>query len=253
MLVEMAAVKALEGGTQKRGGRRQQGRYIALALFEGLKSAVRLAVLRQGGARLLQRAGEEGVARPPPGKELEEDLRKFRARYCLPPSTGVSSAGTRSDAEAFALRRSALTVANARALLGTAETVHALRPAVYALFLWRHGRASWRPFAASLALDLASLAIHSRAQAMLASERPNPSRHYLDKPYTEKEREELLRRKLVLAMYLLRSPVFELGAQPALERLAGALTRLPLVGALAPRGSELLIGMQQYFSYTNAV
>ena len=87
---------------------------------------------------------------------------------------------------------------------------------------------------------------------MLASERPNPSRHYLDKPYTEKEREELLRRKLVLAMYLLRSPVFELGAQPALERLAGALTRLPLVGALAPRGSELLIGMQQYFTYTNA-
>ncbi len=78
-------------------------------------------------------------------------------------------------------------------------------------------------------------------------------RRYLDKCYTESERDELSRRKLVLAVYLLRSPLFELGARPALETVAGALTRLPLVGGLAPRGSELLIGMQQFFSYTNAL
>ena len=134
----------------------------------------------------------------------------------------------------------------------TAETIHALRPAIYALFLYRHGRASWRPFMTSLALDLASLAIHLRVRGILERERPGVLPRYLDKPYTERERDELLRRKLVLAMYLLRSPLFELGARPTLEMLARALTRLPLVGGIAPRGSELLIGMQQYFSYTNA-
>ncbi len=252
VLVEMAAAKCLEEDGE--GGRRYQGRYAGLALFEGLKSVMRLALLRQGGARLLQRGGEEGAVRPPPGKALEQDLLNFRVRYCLPPADGLAHPRvTSGDPEAGAHLQSAQrSVEAARALTKTAEIVHALRPAVYAVFLYRHGRASWRPFVASLSLDLASLAIHARARAILEGGGTVASRRYLDKPYTERERDELSRRKLVLAMYLLRSPLFELGARPTLETVAGALTRLPLVGSLAPRGSELLIGMQQYFSYTNA-
>ena len=237
-------------------GRRHQGRYAGLALFEGLKSVMRLALLRQGGARLLERGGEEGAVRPPPGKALEQDLLDFRARYCLPPADGLArpratSRGPEAGAHLPSAAHSA--VEAAQVLTKTAEIVHALRPAVYALFLYRHGRTSWRPFLASISLDLASLAIHARARGILEGGGTGVPRRYLDKSYTESERDELSRRKLVLAVYLLRSPLFELGARPALETVAGALTRLPLVGGLAPRGSELLIGMQQFFSYTNAL
>ena len=253
VLVEMAAAKCLEeDGEGGRCGRRHRGRYAGLALFEGLKSVMRLALLRQGGARLLQRGGEEGAVRPPPGKALEQDLLNFRVRYCLTPADGLAHPrATSGDPEAH-LQSAQRSVEAARALTKTAEIVHALRPAVYAVFLYRHGRASWRPFVASLSLDLASLAIHARARAILECGGTVASRRYLDKPYTERERDELSRRKLVLAMYLLRSPLFELGARPALETVAGALTRLPLVGSLAPRGSEFLIEMQKYFTYTNA-
>lgn len=66
------------------------------------------------------------------------------------------------------------------------------------------------------------------------------------------EQDELTRRKLLLAYYLLRDPLFARYTGPALRRWQGLAGRVPLAGWLTDKLVELVGGVQQYYSYTAA-
>lgn len=66
------------------------------------------------------------------------------------------------------------------------------------------------------------------------------------------EKQELQRRKALLLWYLIRSPFFEAATRPAVGYALTWLRPVPLVSSVAEKASEILYGIQQYFTYTNA-
>ena len=72
------------------------------------------------------------------------------------------------------------------------ELLHILQPLTHLASLALCGPASWKPFLLSLAMDCSSLSLHSQEERL-----------------TERERRELVRRRLALLSYLLRSPLYD--------------------------------------------
>lgn len=70
--------------------------------------------------------------------------------------------------------------------------------------------------------------------------------------WSREERDELTRRKLLLAYYLLRDPLFAHATGPALARWQGIVGRLPLAGWVSGKLVELVCGIQHYYTYTAA-
>eukprot|EP00897_Mesotaenium_endlicherianum_P003978 jgi/Mesen1/3608/ME000020S03138 len=62
----------------------------------------------------------------------------------------------------------------------------------------------------------------------------------------------MLRRKTLLLLYLLRSPCFDQFTRRPVEGMESALKSLPLIGTLAEKGLELLLGIQSIYFYTAA-
>ncbi len=62
----------------------------------------------------------------------------------------------------------------------------------------------------------------------------------------------MTRRKLMLAYYLLRDPLFARHTRPVVERWRGRLGAIPLVGLLADKAAEILLSIQGYYTYTSA-
>eukprot|EP00850_Spirogloea_muscicola_P016085 SM000128S26218 [mRNA] locus=s128:106389:108151:- [translate_table: standard] len=139
------------------------------------------------------------------------------------------------------------------ACLVAAELLHILRPVVYVLAIRRLGRASWRPWLLSLAVDLASLALLERAAVTTtaASAPVLPGRLALPGAATSPQKEEVRRRRMLLLLYLFRTPCFDAVARRPLESVERSLKPIPLVGLLAERAMELLLGVQQFYFYTS--
>ncbi|RMZ57345.1 hypothetical protein APUTEX25_004179 [Auxenochlorella protothecoides] len=238
VLVELGAL----WGERARG----RNRYDALVAYEALKAGVRGFVLLRSQGRMLLQGGlgnleQEALAastsgRPAGGRPTEvfDAFARFREHHC-------------------------------RAALEEERALHVLRPLIYAATLRRWGRRAWRPWLASLLVDLASrqlsfrAAATSRQAAYAAAASPAVQGTSMAVLYrlqgirfTAAESEELLRRRTSLLFYLLRDPVFASHTRPALGRLAGKLERVPLVGWGGGRLLEILDGMQQLYSYTSA-
>ena len=73
-----------------------------------------------------------------------------------------------------------------------AELLHILQPLAHLSCLALCGENSWKPLILSLVLDCSSLSLHSQAECL-----------------TERERRELVRRRMALLFYLLRSPLYD--------------------------------------------
>ena len=56
----------------------------------------------------------------------------------------------------------------------------------------------------------------------------------------------------LLLWYLIRSPFFEVATRPAVGYALTWLRPIPLVSSIAEKACEILYGIQQYFTYTNA-
>ena len=63
------------------------------------------------------------------------------------------------------------------------------------------------------------------------------------------EERELAARRLRLAVYLLRDPLFAGYTRRALDAWVSGSSRLPLVGWLSGRAAEILVGAQRYYTY----
>ena len=155
LLVEMSAQRAFGS----------DGKWPVLAALESAKAALRLTVLtRSGGCVLVGDVAPGTTVRTPgwalPGKQgvrerAERTLRALEAfrtgralSICrVAPALGCSPAALRPQAAAM------LEVHRRRQLLA-GESLRLLRPVVYCLAASRYGRRSWKPWLASLLMDL---------------------------------------------------------------------------------------------------
>ncbi|KAL3680984.1 hypothetical protein R1sor_023940 [Riccia sorocarpa] len=130
------------------------------------------------------------------------------------------------------------------------------RPLVYVLLVWRYGLKSWRPWLSSLSVDLIGMYLVSsattEADRRLASERPPSVAQASLGSLSARERQELRRRQLLWALYVMRNPFFDSYTRRPLEKVESLLSPVPLFGTLAGKAVELLYAVQGFYSYTAA-
>eukprot|EP00976_Prorocentrum_cordatum_P077974 1182907-Prorocentrum_minimum.AAC.10 len=160
-------------------------------------------------------------------------------------------------------------------MLLTAETLHIMRPVVYALALSKWGKQKWRPWLLSLAMDLTSTSLYTTYQQTAigwltvdsGACEPYGTRQLacaLLKRFglfwttqnggrlSRANRTELVRRQLLLVYYLMRSPCFDKGVHPPLRLIESGLGRVPLVGGLYSKVLDIMVAVQGYYFYTSA-
>ena len=104
------------------------------------------------------------------------------------------------------------------------------------LLLYRHGAQSWKP-GASLAVELWSATHH----------RPR-SRSLHTNPVCVRESEARWAR---MVLYFARSPFYDAFTRGRLKSVRRALKPVPLLGAAANAGYNLLDEIQEYYTYTS--
>lgn len=114
-----------------------------------------------------------------------------------------------------------------------AEVLYILRPVLHLLLIRRYGWNSWKAWAASLAIDTASLQLHA------------PDADHDDSV-------ELQRRSALMLLYFARSPAFDFASDRVLRRTQSVLRRIPLLGSATGSAVDLLCAFQQFWFYVSA-
>ncbi|KVH89152.1 Peroxisome membrane protein, Pex16 [Cynara cardunculus var. scolymus] len=122
------------------------------------------------------------------------------------------------------------------------EFMFIARPLIYVLLIRKYGLRSWLPWFVSLSIDLIGMS----ASTMSLTDHED-KRLSLSVP----EKDELRRRKLLLALYLMRDPCFGKYTRQRLESTEKTLEHVPVVGFLAGKLIELLVGVQTRYTYTS--
>lgn len=126
------------------------------------------------------------------------------------------------------------------------EVLLILRPLVYVLLIKRYGLGSWKPWLVSLAVDLTGTTIISRFTS------PDLTRIGRGYSLSSAEKEEIKRRRLLWAFYVMRDPFFSKYTRQRLEYSEQLLKPIPVIGTLIAKAVELLIGVQTRYSYISA-
>ena len=143
------------------------------------------------------------------------------------------------------------------AWLMAGEIIHILRPLVYSYSCGSSGERSWRPWLTSLGMDAAAFACTARAGGggpmSLLTPVGTGDDGALVLPYLDEEQAaELRRRKMLWFLYLMRSPAFELLAEPVSRGAAGVFEGVPLLGGMAVYALNMLLYVQRHHFYTSA-
>lgn len=156
-----------------------------------------------------------------------------------------------SDTSTLAIERPTLSsILSEKGLRGglylMGETLFILRPLVYVLFIRKYGTRSWIPWFVSLAVDLAGLSASSLA---------TKSKEGINAPkeirLSVAEKDELRRRKVLWALYLMRDPFFCNYTRRRLEATQKVLEPIPVIGLLTEKLVELIFGAQTRYTYTS--
>ncbi|KAB2595591.1 peroxisome biogenesis protein 16-like [Pyrus ussuriensis x Pyrus communis] len=123
------------------------------------------------------------------------------------------------------------------------EALFITRPLIYVLFIRKYGVRSWIPWFLSLAVDFTGMGILSRIE----SSRDGTKEQHFHLSVAEKN--EVKRRKLLWALYLMRDPFFSKYTRQKLESAEKVLEPVPIVGFLTAKLVELLIGAQTRYTY----
>lgn len=119
-----------------------------------------------------------------------------------------------------------------------AEMLYALKPLIHLSSIYRFGNNTWKPWALSLLIDLASLQIHKSAKY------PNIIK------LTPRQQLQLSRRYFSLLLYLLRSPFYDRHTRDRLMSfLRGCSEKLPLVGLICSPLAHYIPHWQQTYFY----
>lgn len=123
------------------------------------------------------------------------------------------------------------------------EVMSILRPLIYVLLIRKYGFRSWFPWSMSLAMDVMGMSILSHVTTSWRSK--TDGQIHLSNP----EKHELNRRKLLWALYLMRDPFFCKYSRQRLESTEKLLEPIPVIGFLAAKLIELMVGAQTRYTY----
>ncbi|PSS24337.1 Peroxisome biogenesis protein [Actinidia chinensis var. chinensis] len=129
------------------------------------------------------------------------------------------------------------------ALFMLGEVMFITRPLIYVLLIRKYGIRSWFPWCISLAVDLAGVGILSHVM-MLRQSTEGRQLHL-----SELEKNELRRRKLLWALYLMRDPFFDKYTRKKLQSAERLLEPVPVIGILTSKIMELITGAQTRYTY----
>ncbi|XP_022757169.1 peroxisome biogenesis protein 16-like isoform X2 [Durio zibethinus] len=129
------------------------------------------------------------------------------------------------------------------ALFVLGEVLFITRPLIYVLFIRRYGVRSWIPWFLSLAVDFIGIGFLSHVTKSGKSEREQQFH------LSASEKDEVKRRKLLWALYLMREPFFSKYTRQKLESTEKLLEPVPLFGTLTAKIVELVIGAQTRYTY----
>ncbi|KAJ7299433.1 hypothetical protein O6H91_Y233100 [Diphasiastrum complanatum] len=136
-------------------------------------------------------------------------------------------------------------------LVMVGEVLFVLRPLIYVLLIRRYGLRSWKPWLSSIFLDLAAVNLqvfNDRARSKIELAQGGITSFV---PLSDPEKQELRRRRLLLALHLFRDPFFSKYSRPRLEYMERLFKPLPVVGFLSEKALEFLYGIQGFYSYTS--
>ncbi|KAJ4788341.1 Peroxisomal membrane protein PEX16 [Rhynchospora pubera] len=237
----------------------QEGKWGFIAAMEAIKALVRLVAFKESGFKMLLQGGEvvndgTGLTASAEGSSQDSQLprglegravnalNKFgqNAKYNL---------GTYRPAPVMpAPKPTFSSIWHERGLHGRlyliGEVVHVLRPVIYVLFIRKCGIKSWTPWLVSLVVDLTGITLVSHATSEGSKRRGRPYQ------LSESEKDELKRRKNILALYILRDPFFTRYTRSRLEKVDKVLSPVPIVSFFTSKLVELLIGIQTRYTYT---
>uniref|UniRef100_A0A7I4FDP0 Peroxisomal membrane protein PEX16 n=1 Tax=Physcomitrium patens TaxID=3218 RepID=A0A7I4FDP0_PHYPA len=250
VLVEMSSEHFL--------GRDQK--WTPVAVVEALKAFMRLLVLHKSGYKMLIDGGETLNREEKPESSHCDVLGKSQIRGATPSSSNQPRAiqamnkyrnnvGTRPSwlvakpvatppppppTQHFEPKSSA----PIRKFKILGEVLLILRPFLYVMMIRRHGLRSWRPWLSALAIDATGMAI-------LYGSTLFPDYVFGNKSIprcvpSKQEKNEITRRQVLWALYLMRSPFFDLYTHRRLERVEKTLKPVPLFGSLAGKAVELI-------------
>lgn len=146
-------------------------------------------------------------------------------------------------------------------LAAIGEVLYIFRPVVYVTLWLRSANRSqdWHPFLISFTMDILSMRVSDIAQSpkpasskcasvwecaldkFLQGADLNPHPEKANDLEFRKSQDELRRRKMLLALYLMRSPVFDRYTLAFARRLGSGVERLPVLGALGGIIGETLL------------
>ncbi|VFQ84021.1 unnamed protein product [Cuscuta campestris] len=128
-------------------------------------------------------------------------------------------------------------------LFVTGEVMFVLRPLIYVLLVRKYGARSWFPWVISLAVDIIGSCILSSIN--LCPLRSKTKQFQFSNP----EMDELKRRKMLWALYLMRDPFFSRYTRQRLETTQKLVEPIPVVGFFTEKLVELIIGAQTRYTY----
>ncbi|KAL6569451.1 hypothetical protein OROMI_013965 [Orobanche minor] len=123
----------------------------------------------------------------------------------------------------------------------TGEVMFILRPLVYVLLIRKYGARSWFPWLTSFGVDLVGHVIISSITTLCHNSK--------DFHLSNIEKNELKRRKLMWALYLMRDPFFTKYTRQRLDSTEKLLQHVPIIGLLTEKLVELLVGAQTRYTY----
>ncbi|KAI5564490.1 hypothetical protein POPTR_014G078300v4 [Populus trichocarpa] len=123
------------------------------------------------------------------------------------------------------------------ALFLMGEVLFITRPLIYVLLIRKYGIRSWIPWFLSLAVDTIGAGFLTQV---------TKSRDY---HLTASEQDELKRRKLLWALYLMRDPFFSKYTRQRLQSTEKLLEPVPIIGLLTAKIVELVVGAQTRYTY----
>ncbi|KAJ4831296.1 Peroxisomal membrane protein pex16 [Turnera subulata] len=129
------------------------------------------------------------------------------------------------------------------ALFVMGEVLFITRPLIYVLFIRKYGIRSWIPWFLSLAVDVVGTGFLTQ---VVKSKYAGKDRLF---QFTASEKDELKRRKLLWALYIMRDPFFSKYTRQRLESTEKLLEPVPLIGLLTGKIVELIIGAQTRYTY----
>ncbi|XVF33422.1 hypothetical protein REPUB_Repub17cG0167600 [Reevesia pubescens] len=129
------------------------------------------------------------------------------------------------------------------ALFVLGEVLFITRPLIYVLYIRRYGIRSWIPWCLSLAVDFIGMGFLSHVT------KPGKGGREQQFHLSASEKDEVKRRKLLWALYLMREPFFSKYTRQKLDSTEKLLEPVPLIGTLTAKIVELVIGAQTRYTY----